>query len=262
MLSEIEHLPEVSALNNGIDFATEQNQSLRNASLGHLTMDDVVAHHNNIKPSNAMVVSTNLGELLAKNETTILRVVPLSQRIDMQCVIDGFPTKREVKRFTASQLVQKVIDENLAKEAGPLLHLPANAKTTSNYHFGNAARVHQPTTFLKVLRFNKHLKSCRSLEEALDDGLDAAIEDDDLEAAVRAHRTRKPPHPATIKRGRIKLDGVAMNITRRKLQDIALNRPGDVESCHVFTDGSPVTGTEVQGNSPRPQAANPNRSKC
>jgi hypothetical protein len=83
-----------------------------------------------------------------------------------------------------------------------------------------------------------------------------------LEAAVRAHRTRKPPHPATIKRGRIKLDGVAMNITRRKLQDIALNRPGDVESCHVFTDGSPVTGTEVQGNSPRPQAANPNRSRC
>ena len=66
MFNEIEHLPEVSALNNGIDFATEQRQSLRNSSLDHLTMDDVFAHHNNIKPSNAMVAPANLGELLAK----------------------------------------------------------------------------------------------------------------------------------------------------------------------------------------------------
>ena len=130
MFNEIQHMPEANALNSGMGFAFEHNQSLRTSLLGHLTMDDVFAHHNNTKPSNAMVVSANLGELLAKNETTILRVVPLSQRSDMRCVIDGFPSKKEVKRFAASQLVQNVIDDNLAKEAGPpLLHLPANAKT-------------------------------------------------------------------------------------------------------------------------------------
>ena len=86
MFNQIEHLPDASALNSGIDFAFEHNKSLRTSSLGHLTMDDVFAYHGDIKPSNAMVVSANLGELLAKNETTILRVVPLSQRIDMQCL--------------------------------------------------------------------------------------------------------------------------------------------------------------------------------
>ena len=94
MFSEDVHLPEASALNNGIDFAVYHNKSLRSSVLCNLTMDDVVEHHNNIKPSNAMVVSANLGELLAKNETSILRVVPLAQRIDMQYVIDGFPTKK------------------------------------------------------------------------------------------------------------------------------------------------------------------------
>ncbi len=38
-----------------------------------------------------------------------------------------------------------------------------------------------------------------------------------------------------------------MNIERRKLQDLYQQRPDDVVRGHLFADGSPVTGMELQG---------------
>ena len=41
--------------------------------------------------------------------------------------------------------------------------------------------------------------------------------------------------------------GVAMTIERRGLQGLIRNRPEDLISVHLYSDASPVTGTELQG---------------
>ena len=42
------------------------------------------------------------------------------------------------------------------------------------------------------------------------------------------------------------MDTTSMNIQRRQIADLA-QRPDDLTSAHLFADGSPVTGSEVQG---------------
>lgn len=46
---------------------------------------------------------------------------------------------------------------------------------------------------------------------------------------------------------RLKLVPAAMCLERRRLGDIAQNHADKLHCCHVFTDGSPVTGVETQG---------------
>ena len=45
----------------------------------------------------------------------------------------------------------------------------------------------------------------------------------------------------------MKLDAVTMNIERRYFKNIFENHRDEVVSAHVFADGSPVTGCELQG---------------
>ena len=50
----------------------------------------------------------------------------------------------------------------------------------------------------------------------------------------------------TIYRARQRLDPVAMGIERRELQELSDN-PDRLISAHLFSDGSPVVGIELQG---------------
>ena len=74
---------------------------------------------------------------------------------------------------------------------------------------------------------------------------DSAVNAEFAEAVVD-NKTMLPTH-ATIKRGRSVLDAVGMNLTRRELKDIAVNLPTEVRSAHIFADGSPIAGSELQG---------------
>ena len=46
---------------------------------------------------------------------------------------------------------------------------------------------------------------------------------------------------------RVKLDTVAMGIERRFFRDLCENQRHEVVSIHLYSDGSPVAGAELQG---------------
>ena len=56
-LEEVQHVPDIDELVDGIAFADRYNVSLASCRLGHMTLDDIYAKHHDAKPCNAMVVS-------------------------------------------------------------------------------------------------------------------------------------------------------------------------------------------------------------
>jgi hypothetical protein len=100
---------------------------------------------------------------------------------------------------------------------------------------------------LRYLKFARHLKNLSKTDEAMNDAIEAAYGDDEG-AATELKETKPSEYKATqLYQSRLKLDAVTMNIERRELQDLCRNRPDTLVSGHLFTDGSPVTGNELQG---------------
>jgi hypothetical protein len=55
------------------------------------------------------------------------------------------------------------------------------------------------------------------------------------------------PSSPSLNEARIKLDAVTLQIERRQLQYLLKNKRETLQSAHVYTDASPVTGNELQG---------------
>ena len=132
----MQHIPDFDEMVDGIAFANSYNVSLASCRLGHLTLENIYATHHDVRPSNLMVVSTQMGELLAKRETEVLRVVPITQRLDITQspvnheFIDGLPKKSQIKRSMHLEQSRELTSEHGARSSGSLLHLPRDAKNT------------------------------------------------------------------------------------------------------------------------------------
>jgi hypothetical protein len=55
------------------------------------------------------------------------------------------------------------------------------------------------------------------------------------------------PRPTMAHAAKLRLDAVTMNIERREFRDLYENHKDELVSCHLYSDGSPVTGQELQG---------------
>ena len=98
----------------------------------------------------------------------------------------------------------------------------------------------------KYLNFSKHLKTLEKAGVAMRDCIDAECVGDVLRNDVLA---LLPEHlqASALHHGRLKLDAVTMNIERRECMDLICNRQETIQSVHVYSDASPVTGAELQG---------------
>jgi hypothetical protein len=131
------------------------------------------------------------------------------------------------------------------------LALPRNVAAVPVFprNFGKWDHTYDAIKFLKVVRFARNLKSTHLVDEALHDAIDLKMEsgfDADFAQCVVDVKT-KLPNVSSIAHGRQKLDAVGMLLQRREMQDLALVRSTEVRSAHVFTDGSPIQGSELQG---------------
>ena len=99
-----------------------------------------------------------------------------------------------------------------------------------------------PIIKLKAVRFASHLHDVRLTNAAMEDALDLAL----TPRARRKAKERKTPQRTAILESRLRIDAVAMCLERRELEALYMCQD-TVESMHVLSDGSPVTGTELQG---------------
>ena len=55
------------------------------------------------------------------------------------------------------------------------------------------------------------------------------------------------PSTSLIKESRLRVDAVGIALLRVELKEIYETKPETLKACNVFSDGSPVTGSEIQG---------------
>jgi hypothetical protein len=99
---------------------------------------------------------------------------------------------------------------------------------------------------LKGLSFGRFLRNTAEQDAALEAAIEFACPDKELRDHVNEFKPRSRKRTSQY-RARLKLDPCAMLIERREMQHMFETAPDSLESAHLFTDGSPVSGAELQG---------------
>jgi hypothetical protein len=107
-------------------------------------------------------------------------------------------------------------------------------------------KVADPIQILKYLQFGTNLKNIAKGEESLRNAIDCACATGELTDTVLKQLPTNPA-PTAARHAKLKLDAVAMNIERREFKDLYVNHRDELVSAHLYSDGSPVTGQELQG---------------
>ena len=204
------------------------------------------------EPLTAVSVSMEHGELLAKGLTKAVRVVGVSQQNYRRDFIRDFPKYSSVRAWARSMTTELPEGDRNAgrRRVGAMLDLPAGtAENPQSQRFGrNQADRPQydAVHMLKWLRFSRHLHSTENTTEAIDDGIDAAVDDAELFHEVKARRN-KVPEKTLLQRSRVRMDAAGMNMERRFFRNLIENEPESIVSIHLYSDASPVSGSELQG---------------
>ena len=165
----------------------------------------------------------------------------------------GQPELRHLRHFMTTQKVafherpERVHDERFSAQ-GVLLQVPTNFKdevplakfrrTQKDATLTGANIVHQ-------LKFSKNLRDQALHQQALVDAIDVLFQDPEEADAVTAKSTTHVASRQTLLKARIRCDAMGCLIERREIAQIV--QLCILVSAHIYTDGSPVTGTEVQG---------------
>jgi hypothetical protein len=203
-------------------------------------------------PAGAFVLSYQQCENLAKGNSTALQVIALSRRTPKKLFQPSFPKDRLVRAYIKQQThAEQCMGESTAMGTSKELYeLPAGiAEFPAQSHtFGKEDyQTQDAVAFLKFMKFSSHLRDQKDGDEALADCIDFACHDNsDLHESVTQSCPSAPKRTA-LQRGRLRLDATAMLVDQREFMHMYTHEPNSLESCHLFSDGSPVTGTELQG---------------
>ena len=102
---------------------------------------------------------------------------------------------------------------------------------------------------MRHIAFAEHLRPTADQAEALEAALDAACPDEIVKKLVM----KSKPDVATkspLYRNRPNLDPCGMLMERREFEAVFRNTPDLLQSVHLFTDGSPITGKTTTRNDP------------
>jgi len=106
--------------------------------------------------------------------------------------------------------------------------------------------IHQevdPIRTIRALAFSRHLRTPALFQDALEDA--ALYEAVDQEEEVEPRDDSADPSFAHIKKAATRADVVCMSLMRRKF--VVWRSKDLVEAINIYSDASPVTGTELQG---------------
>jgi hypothetical protein len=215
------------------------------------TMEELEARHSVKSPTSYMCVSPSHAEVLVKEQSSAVKVVAVSEKTRRCQVPQCGPPFKDVQKWAR----QLKLEERQRSDGGPstarsaLLDLPSGVAENpqSGRKSAKNADQHDAVEFLRWLRFSRHLHAQEAILEAADDGLDASVADiDSLKSQIDAARTRVPKK-SSLKQGRCHLDATTMLLRRRWFNELITERPNDVLAFFLYTDGSPVSGTELQG---------------
>ena len=203
-------------------------------------------------PAHTFAVSPYLAELHVKNHCDRLSMVALGRRLSKKDVPLG-PSHRLLKDWVRSQNEERQtiggIDGGVAEACRIYYQLPADTPATQPTRgYGTHAEKNQtdPVLLLNYLKCSSHLRNMHSIDVSIKDAITAACVDDNLKEQVLEQMPETPGY-TIIHDTRLKLDSIAMNSERRWFNQLFRLRPKDLISVHLFSDGPPVTGSELQG---------------
>ena len=192
---------------------------------------------------------------LGVDSRLVFRSIPFGRRSSCkgQGCIPAHPKVSVIQRFRKMHRQQQASAPSTAERSGtassadPLFYLPARV---DNEELDAARRNHaalhpevDPIRSIGALAFARHLRSVSAFQDALDDGnLYHSI--DDPESLVPVDHS-VDPSTAHIKKSACRADVVAMNLMRRRFAKWRAN--DSVKSINIYSDASPVTGSELQG---------------
>jgi len=198
----------------------------------------------------------DFANVVAAPAPCLLRRVPLGRRFNVKLVVANEPPRASLNRWrreAADVRDQQAEDMEVVDQETPeekiLYHVPQKRARTSAYGQrpcqGKPAalqREYDPIKSIRAVDFSRFLRCTADFSEALEAAATYNL-DPDTDPAPRD--SSDDPCRSGLMNARAKMDIVGLNLDRRQFH--AEMRADSVRSINVFTDGSPVTGSELQG---------------
>ena len=242
------HSLSADAMDNGILHATVLGDLLADAKFEGRTWRDIASDHGVTTPLLIFSVSHQLGECICKGTVKPVHVQTVNLRMKRDEYTRGDPTWSWARKLAIEE--RKAFDSNGDDEAvvSRMLKLPTGTPDhpMQRRFAAKAEPAHDPVRILKEITHVGFLTDVANTEKALTAALDVLVDDDALAAEVRNKRPKTMKRTA-IQEARLKLDPATMLIERRELAHYAYDDPDGIESIHIYSDASPVTGSELQG---------------
>ena len=115
-------------------------------------------------------------------------------------------------------------------------------KNLKNVHPATGTR--SAISMLKYFQFTSFIRDVRDTRDAVEGAVDCLASDDEEVGDVLDGRAT--PARSGILAARLRIDAVSSLLQRRVLHT-AMQVPRGILSVHIQSDGSPVTGDEIQG---------------
>jgi hypothetical protein len=191
---------------------------------------------------------------LLRGQLSVVRSVALGSSLRYKGVIDNFPKRFEIRHFW-HEARESTLDERAPQPQAPaapirvvhhFLQKPGKRRafpTDEKLKKPRKDVKYDPIKLIRSLAYQKFLKDEVTFTPSLAAGRRVDQDPSDEEAIPRdasndASRT-------TRQRARHRFDVTLMLLERREFHEWVA--AGVIESIHVFSDGSPVTGKELQG---------------
>ena len=219
------------------------------------TLMDVCLENKADQPTYGFVVSSILAESLVKDLTRTIHVHPTKAHMQRDKFFPDFPMKGQLNRWRQQVRADAppaepdpdIFERESAKKH--LLYLPPGLPDDELIVGARTAgrqKHYDPVETIRQLKFAGCLRDQSKTEDALQAAIDAVCPSEALKDEVAAHKPQTP-RKSSLYRAGLKLDPVCMNIERRQFKHMHRCCPDVIVSAHIFADGSPVTGLEIQG---------------
>ena len=200
-------------------------------------------------------ISQTITEMFILSMTTLALSLAFGQRLRRTCSLPSFPTVVTIRKWMS--IIRSSDRPGQQCNVAPppiqrkrrLFHLPPRAKRARTARSSGPDQLrtyHDPVQTLKVLRFSRRIKDLRFVQPALEEAADVLIADEEQLGNVLDNAPTNAKRSSLLE-ARRRLDATSMCLERREAEYWALEAPELVESAHLFSDASPVTGTELQG---------------
>jgi hypothetical protein len=185
-------------------------------------------------------------------EPCLLREVDIAcaQGVSLAKLVPDNPTRYAIVRFRGphADKTSRTLRDEIVLELPAALKRKMDEKMHDNSGVAGLAKLEKkidPIRMLNAVAFGRHLRGAKHFQSALEDAhlYEHGADSDGEGAAFR--NTSRDPCRSTLDRARAKLDVVACLLDRREFQ--GLMHDGSIVGICLFSDSSPVTGTELQG---------------